>query len=80
MVQAIAVLPICGNSSILIVVVAIVSLSSAPSHCHCHPPRATPDKAGPTRAVVGRWGEGRVGGELGIIGIVGQKGERMGAT
>ena len=79
MVQAIAVLPICGNSSILIVVVAIVSLSSAPSHCHCHPPRATPDKAGPTRAFVGRWGEGRVGGELGIIGIVGQKGERMGA-
>ncbi len=40
----------------------------------------TPDKAGPTRAFVGRWGEGRMGGGLGIIGIDGQKGERMGTT
>ena len=80
MAQTLVVLPVCSNSSIVVVVITIVSLSSAPSHCHCPPPRATPDKAGPTRAFVGRWGEGRVGGELGIIGIVGQKGERMGAT
>ena len=37
------------------------------------------DKANPTRAFVGRWGEGRVDGG-GIIGIEGRKGETMGVT
>jgi len=38
------------------------------------------DKAGPTHAFVGHWGEGRAGGGGGIIGIAGQKEETMGVT